>query len=99
MLHCFIDQAMCLVVVLKVYVSLGLMAVFLQSLSHIMDASMEDLARCPGIGERKVFCSCPKRDMSFDGISAVCDALLCAIIECYDNFWCLYLKCSMFLIL
>ncbi|KAL7259474.1 hypothetical protein ACSBR1_005383 [Camellia fascicularis] len=24
------------------------------SLSHIMDASMEDLARCPGIGERKV---------------------------------------------
>ncbi|KAH9754935.1 DNA excision repair protein ERCC-1 [Citrus sinensis] len=27
---------------------------FLQSLSHIMDASMEDLARCPGIGERKV---------------------------------------------
>ncbi|CAA2984419.1 DNA excision repair ERCC-1 [Olea europaea subsp. europaea] len=25
------------------------------SLSHIMDASMEDLARCPGIGERKVF--------------------------------------------
>ncbi|KAK6117651.1 hypothetical protein DH2020_048613 [Rehmannia glutinosa] len=25
-----------------------------QSLSHIMDASMEDLARCPGIGERKV---------------------------------------------
>ncbi|KAJ0015057.1 hypothetical protein Pint_19982 [Pistacia integerrima] len=23
------------------------------SLSHIMDASMEDLARCPGIGERK----------------------------------------------
>ncbi|KAK2656762.1 hypothetical protein Ddye_009814 [Dipteronia dyeriana] len=26
----------------------------LQSLSHIMDASMEDLARCPGIGERKV---------------------------------------------
>lgn len=28
---------------------------FLQSLTHIMDASMEDLARCPGIGERKVF--------------------------------------------
>lgn len=27
----------------------------LQSLSHIMDVSMEDLARCPGIGERKVF--------------------------------------------
>lgn len=26
----------------------------LQSLSNIMDASMEDLARCPGIGERKV---------------------------------------------
>jgi len=26
----------------------------LQSLSGIMDASMEDLARCPGIGERKV---------------------------------------------
>lgn len=26
----------------------------LQSLSHVMDASMEDLARCPGIGERKV---------------------------------------------
>eukprot|EP00268_Persea_americana_P055817 TRINITY_DN6522_c0_g3_i2.p1 TRINITY_DN6522_c0_g3~~TRINITY_DN6522_c0_g3_i2.p1 ORF type:complete len:140 (-),score=35.57 TRINITY_DN6522_c0_g3_i2:708-1127(-) len=26
----------------------------MQSLSHIMDASMEDLARCPGIGERKV---------------------------------------------
>lgn len=25
-----------------------------QSLSNIMDASMEDLARCPGIGERKV---------------------------------------------
>ncbi|XP_004235989.1 DNA excision repair protein ERCC-1 isoform X1 [Solanum lycopersicum] len=24
------------------------------SLSHVMDASMEDLARCPGIGERKV---------------------------------------------
>ncbi|XP_011091480.1 DNA excision repair protein ERCC-1 isoform X1 [Sesamum indicum] len=24
------------------------------SLSHIMDASMEDLARCPGIGERKM---------------------------------------------
>ncbi|KAL8166388.1 hypothetical protein V2J09_007887 [Rumex salicifolius] len=24
------------------------------SLAHIMDASMEDLARCPGIGERKV---------------------------------------------
>ncbi|RAL49258.1 hypothetical protein DM860_017538 [Cuscuta australis] len=24
------------------------------SLSHIMDASMEDLARCPGIGDRKV---------------------------------------------
>ncbi|XP_010485952.1 PREDICTED: DNA excision repair protein ERCC-1 isoform X1 [Camelina sativa] len=24
------------------------------SLTHIMDASMEDLARCPGIGERKV---------------------------------------------
>ncbi|CAM8925346.1 unnamed protein product [Rhodiola kirilowii] len=24
------------------------------SLSHIMDASMEDMARCPGIGERKV---------------------------------------------
>jgi DNA excision repair protein ERCC-1 len=24
------------------------------SLSHIMDASMEDLSRCPGIGERKV---------------------------------------------
>ncbi|KAI8555772.1 hypothetical protein RHMOL_Rhmol05G0200500 [Rhododendron molle] len=24
------------------------------TLSHIMDASMEDLARCPGIGERKV---------------------------------------------
>ncbi|KAI3518919.1 hypothetical protein L1887_07816 [Cichorium endivia] len=24
------------------------------SLSHIMDSSMEDLARCPGIGERKV---------------------------------------------
>ncbi|KAA8536891.1 hypothetical protein F0562_029369 [Nyssa sinensis] len=24
------------------------------SLSHIMDAAMEDLARCPGIGERKV---------------------------------------------
>ncbi|KAB1200844.1 DNA excision repair protein ERCC-1 [Morella rubra] len=24
------------------------------ALSHIMDASMEDLARCPGIGERKV---------------------------------------------
>ncbi|KAL1542234.1 Excision repair cross-complementation group 1 [Salvia divinorum] len=24
------------------------------SLSNIMDASMEDLARCPGIGERKV---------------------------------------------
>ncbi|RVX18983.1 DNA excision repair protein ERCC-1 [Vitis vinifera] len=28
------------------------------SLSHIMDASMEDLARCPGIGERKVFFHC-----------------------------------------
>lgn len=27
---------------------------FFQSLSHIIDASMEDLARCPGIGERKV---------------------------------------------
>lgn len=27
---------------------------FMQSLAHIMDASMEDLARCPGIGERKV---------------------------------------------
>ncbi|KAH6802936.1 nucleotide repair protein [Perilla frutescens var. frutescens] len=26
------------------------------SLSNIMDASMEDLARCPGIGERKVKC-------------------------------------------
>ncbi|WZY96337.1 hypothetical protein YC2023_068666 [Brassica napus] len=26
----------------------------LYSLAHIMDASMEDLARCPGIGERKV---------------------------------------------
>ncbi|KDO59541.1 hypothetical protein CISIN_1g041647mg [Citrus sinensis] len=26
------------------------------SLSHIMDASMEDLARCPGIVERKVKC-------------------------------------------
>ncbi|XP_004302450.1 PREDICTED: DNA excision repair protein ERCC-1 [Fragaria vesca subsp. vesca] len=26
------------------------------SLSHVMDASMEDLARCPGIGERKVKC-------------------------------------------
>ncbi|MED6108840.1 Excision repair cross-complementation group 1, variant 2 [Stylosanthes scabra] len=26
------------------------------SLSHIMGASMEDLARCPGIGERKVYC-------------------------------------------
>ncbi|KAE9454115.1 hypothetical protein C3L33_13991, partial [Rhododendron williamsianum] len=25
------------------------------TLSHIMDASMEDLARCPGIGERKVY--------------------------------------------
>lgn len=28
----------------------------LQSLSGIMDSSMEDLARCPGIGERKVVC-------------------------------------------
>lgn len=26
-----------------------------QSLSNIMGASMEDLARCPGIGERKVY--------------------------------------------
>ncbi|GMH13166.1 hypothetical protein Nepgr_015007 [Nepenthes gracilis] len=26
------------------------------SLSNVMDASMEDLARCPGIGERKVKC-------------------------------------------
>lgn len=26
----------------------------MQSLSNVMDASMEDLARCPGIGERKV---------------------------------------------
>lgn len=29
-------------------------SVTMQSLSRIMDASMEDLARCPGIGERKV---------------------------------------------
>ena len=27
---------------------------YLQSLSQIMNASMEELARCPGIGERKV---------------------------------------------
>lgn len=27
---------------------------YMQSLSNIMDASMEDLARCPGIGDRKV---------------------------------------------
>lgn len=35
--------------------TLKLTGIVLQSLSHIMDASMEDLARCPGIGERKVF--------------------------------------------
>lgn len=27
----------------------------LQTLSAVMNASMDDLARCPGIGERKVF--------------------------------------------
>ncbi|XP_035538985.1 DNA excision repair protein ERCC-1-like isoform X1 [Juglans regia] len=37
---------------LSVHIELVVMP--LQSLSHIMDASMEDLARCPGIGERKV---------------------------------------------
>lgn len=37
---------------------LELFVILLQSLSHIMDASMEDLARCPGIGERKVFFHC-----------------------------------------
>lgn len=29
-----------------------------QSLSRIMDSSMEELAQCPGIGEKKV-CSTP----------------------------------------
>lgn len=37
---------------------LRLFVLLFQSLSHIMDASMEDLARCPGIGERKVFFDC-----------------------------------------
>jgi DNA integrity scanning protein DisA with diadenylate cyclase activity len=31
-----------------------LFIMYFQSLSRIMDASMEELARCPGIGERKV---------------------------------------------
>lgn len=44
---------------LLVNVDMDLMAM-LQSLSHVMDASMEDLARCPGIGERKVFPQCSK---------------------------------------
>lgn len=36
------------------WVSKPIVICLLQSLSGIMDASMEDLARCPGIGERKV---------------------------------------------
>lgn len=36
-------------------IDIKLIVMLLQSLSHIMDVSMEDLARCPGIGERKVF--------------------------------------------
>ncbi|XP_059437173.1 DNA excision repair protein ERCC-1 [Corylus avellana] len=34
------------------------------SLSHIMDASMEDLARCPGIGERKVLFSIQSKTLA-----------------------------------
>ena len=41
----------------SLFIHIELVVISLQSLSHIMDASMEDLARCPGIGERKVLFS------------------------------------------
>ncbi|KAH9754929.1 DNA excision repair protein ERCC-1 [Citrus sinensis] len=56
MLPFFIHKSMCLGVVLKVYVSMGPMDMCFAALSHVMDASMEDMARCPGIEECKVKC-------------------------------------------
>lgn len=69
-LHLGYDAALHLDLSIRSFLSLFLLLIFLvtifgvnidmpiamlmQSLSHIMDASMEDLARCPGIGERKV---------------------------------------------
>ena len=43
-------------------------SMYLQSLPQIMNASMEELARCPGIGERKVL-----QCVSIDVFTSVCN--------------------------
>uniref|UniRef100_A0A2P2L6F6 DNA excision repair protein ERCC-1 n=1 Tax=Rhizophora mucronata TaxID=61149 RepID=A0A2P2L6F6_RHIMU len=51
--HCSLSS-ITIIIGCLIVIHLQQSAVYLQSLSNIMDASMEDLARCPGIGERKV---------------------------------------------
>ena len=40
---------------ISVFIGMELIIMLMKSLSHIMDASMEDLAQCPVIGD-SVFC-------------------------------------------
>lgn len=54
----------------------------LQALSHIMDASMEDLARCPGIGERKVLSSIHREPSQIMGFNFLCDVLQLILFLC-----------------
>ena len=57
----------------NVYV-LNLFSLF-QSLSQVMNASMEELARCPGIGERKVLHS-----LTFSTFHCQCCCAMCTFV-------------------
>lgn len=75
---------------MSVFIYLFIYLFLLQSLSHIMDASMEDLARCPGIGERKVILHTERHiNFSFLFLSFSC---IRNIVSKFLNLWCYQVK-------